>query len=169
MTDALAHYARVDRRTGRICIDAQTGRCEWQTNANDAVNSNQGRPPVWCGGDASIALDSGADSSQTTVESANDGKTAAYHIHEYLQVYTSIINYIITLDTLRTISLISVGSVRLPERTERTAVLRSTNVVTRIPHRHRRRGLIRPDVRPEILEPVRVGFGSAHYERRDDP
>lgn len=92
VTDALAHYARVDRRTGRVCIDAQTGRCEWQTNVNDAVKNNQDRPPVWCGGDASIALGSGADSSQTTVESANDGKTAAYHIHEYLQVY-NYLNY----------------------------------------------------------------------------
>lgn len=42
---------------------------------------------MWCGGDASFAgTGSGADPSQTTVESANDGKTAAYHIHQYLQV-----------------------------------------------------------------------------------
>lgn len=86
VTDALAPYARVDLRTGRICIDAQTGRCEWQTKEGDMIDNKQDRPPVWCGGDASIALDSGSDSSQTTVESANDGKTAAYYIHEYLQV-----------------------------------------------------------------------------------
>lgn len=91
MADALAPYARVDRRTGRIRVDAETGRCEWWT---DAANDGGGlgtpgkeRPPVWCGGDASYATgSSSAEQSQTTVESANDGKTAAYHMHEYLQV-----------------------------------------------------------------------------------
>ncbi|VVC41510.1 Hypothetical protein CINCED_3A005819 [Cinara cedri] len=85
VTGALAPYARIDPRTGRVCIDAQTGRCEWQTNVEDVADNKQDRPPVWCGGDASIVIGSGANSSQTTVESANDGKTAAYHIHEYLQ------------------------------------------------------------------------------------
>jgi len=88
---ALEPYARVDRRTGRICVDAQTGRCEWWMNdddkvANEKQESLKAPPPVWCGGDASCATGSASDPSQTTVESANDGKTAAYHIHQYLQV-----------------------------------------------------------------------------------
>lgn len=83
MTNALAPYARVDQRTGRICVDAETGRCEWWTDAGD---DRRAPPPVWCGGDASYVTKSSAEQSQTTVESANDGKTAAYYIHEYLQV-----------------------------------------------------------------------------------
>lgn len=83
MTDALAPYARVDQRTGRVCVDSQTSRCEWGTKDRDGA---QEWPPVWCGGDASLVTGSGTEQSQTTVESANDGKTAAYHIHEYLQV-----------------------------------------------------------------------------------
>lgn len=84
MTDALVPYARVDKRTGRVCADPETGRCEW----TDKIDKDQrSPPPVWCGGDASInAKESTAEQSQTTVESANDGKTAAYHIHKYLQV-----------------------------------------------------------------------------------
>ncbi|XP_022182624.1 dihydropyrimidine dehydrogenase [NADP(+)] [Myzus persicae] len=86
---ALAPYARVDGRTGRVCVDAQTGRCEWWTDDGDRVANEKQEPrappPVWCGGDASCATGSTADPSQTTVESANDGKTAAYHIHQYLQ------------------------------------------------------------------------------------
>ncbi|XP_025414700.1 dihydropyrimidine dehydrogenase [NADP(+)] isoform X2 [Sipha flava] len=88
VADALAPYARVDQRTGRVCVDPQTGRCEWWTDADGADKNAQElrpRPPVWCGGDASYATGPGADPSQTTVESANDGKTAAYHIHQYLQ------------------------------------------------------------------------------------
>lgn len=89
VADALTPYARVDGRTGRVCVDPLTGRCEWWSDAasaNDDVQNLRPRPPVWCGGDASCAIGSGADPSQTTVESANDGKTAAYHIHQYLQV-----------------------------------------------------------------------------------
>lgn len=84
MAEALAPYARIDRRTGRVCVDAQTGRCEWWTD--DDKQEQRAPPPVWCGGDASCATGSAADPSQTTVESANDGKTAAYHMHQYLQV-----------------------------------------------------------------------------------
>lgn len=86
---ALAPYARVDQRTGRICVDPSTGRCEWWTDVNsvdDNAKELRPRPPVWCGGDASCVTGSTAEPSQTTVESANDGKTAAYHIHQYLQV-----------------------------------------------------------------------------------
>ena len=36
-------------------------------------------PGVFCGGDL-------AGESNTTVESVNDGKQAAWHIHKYLQV-----------------------------------------------------------------------------------
>lgn len=90
MAAALAPYARIDGRTGRVCVDAQTGRCEWWTDDSDKVanekQEERAPPPVWCGGDASCATGSAADPSQTTVESANDGKTAAYHIHQYLQV-----------------------------------------------------------------------------------
>lgn len=87
MSEALAPYARVDRRTGRVCVDPQTNRCEWSSpDAGEAEKAQRDPPAVWCGGDASFAIGSGADSSQTTVESANDGKTAAYHIHQYLQV-----------------------------------------------------------------------------------
>lgn len=88
VTDALAPYAAIDRRTGRVFVDPQTGRCKW-TDVNKAGNSKQGQeppPPVWCGGDASVMTEYSGEPSQTTVESANDGKTAAYHIHEYLQV-----------------------------------------------------------------------------------
>lgn len=92
MTDALAPYARVDNRTGRICVDPQTGRCEWSVDVDQTDDGDElkKRPPpaVWCGGDASCSANGNVeDTSQTTVESANDGKTAAYHIHEYLQVY----------------------------------------------------------------------------------
>jgi len=99
VVDALAPYARVDRRTGRICVDAETGRCEWWPDtANDPKElGRQTSPPVWCGGDASYATASNdgpsAEQSQTTVESANDGKTAAYHIHEYLQVGAPVTRY----------------------------------------------------------------------------
>jgi len=87
VTNALEPYARVDRRTGRILVDAETGRCEWWTDGD-----GEKRPPVWCGGDASYATGpSSAEQSQTTVESANDGKTAAYHMHEYLQVSTRVL------------------------------------------------------------------------------
>ena len=37
-------------------------------------------PWVFCGGDI-------AGVAQTTVESVNDGKTASWHIHKYLQVF----------------------------------------------------------------------------------
>ncbi|XP_026816889.1 dihydropyrimidine dehydrogenase [NADP(+)] [Rhopalosiphum maidis] len=84
LAEALAPYARVDERTGRVCVDTQTGRCEWWKDGDDK-QERRTPPPVWCGGDASCATGSTADPSQTTVESANDGKTAAYHIHQYLQ------------------------------------------------------------------------------------
>ncbi len=41
---------------------------------------------VWCGGDI-------AGFANTTVESVNDGKQAAWHIHRYLQVNRIIIIY----------------------------------------------------------------------------
>ena len=40
-------------------------------------------PGIFCGGDL-------AKVASTTVESVNDGKTAAWHIHRYLQVSRSI-------------------------------------------------------------------------------
>lgn len=89
VSNALAPYVRIDQRTGRVCVDPQTGRCEWPTETN--TDEQKSPPPVWCGGDASCASGSASDPSQTTVESANDGKTAAYYIHEYLQVKTYIL------------------------------------------------------------------------------
>lgn len=87
VTDALAPYARVDPRTGRVCADPETGRCEWTDKVDNSVQNRRSSPPVWCGGDASCSTaESNSEESQTTVESANDGKTAAYHIHKYLQV-----------------------------------------------------------------------------------
>lgn len=45
----------------------------------DLTNMSTSEPGVFCGGDiAKIA--------STTVESVNDGKTAAWHIHRYIQV-----------------------------------------------------------------------------------
>lgn len=90
VSEALAPYARVDQRTGRVLSDPHTGRCLWtDVDTVEAGELNQrSPPPVWCGGDASLAAGSSVEPSQTTVESANDGKTAAYYIHEYLQVRT---------------------------------------------------------------------------------
>ena len=39
---------------------------------------------VFCGGDI-------AGVAETTVESVNDGKNAAWHLHRYIQVFTSTI------------------------------------------------------------------------------
>lgn len=44
---------------------------------NDTMQSSE--PWVFCGGDL-------AGVAQTTVESVNDGKTASWYIHKYLQV-----------------------------------------------------------------------------------
>jgi dihydropyrimidine dehydrogenase (NADP+) len=46
-------------------------------------------PNVFCGGDL-------AGTSETTVESVNDGKTAAWFIHKYLQVRP--IEYLLFID-----------------------------------------------------------------------
>lgn len=42
---------------------------------------------VFCGGDL-------AGVAQTTVESVNDGKTAAWYIHKYIQVYHQLTQYL---------------------------------------------------------------------------
>lgn len=47
-----------------------------EVNEQTMATSEQG---VFAGGDI-------AGTSETTVESVNDGKTAAWHIHKYLQV-----------------------------------------------------------------------------------
>ena len=52
---------------------------KWGTPEVDLETMVTSEPSVFCGGDlAGIA--------QTTVESVNDGKQAAWHIHKYLQV-----------------------------------------------------------------------------------
>lgn len=73
---ALGPYARLDPRTGCVYADPDTGRCSWKDQDQDRASSP---PPVWCGGDAT-------GRAETTVESANDGKTAAYYMHAYLRV-----------------------------------------------------------------------------------
>lgn len=45
----------------------------------DTKTMQSSHPNVWCGGDI-------AGVSETTVESVNDGKTAAWYIHCYLEV-----------------------------------------------------------------------------------
>lgn len=47
----------------------------------DLANMSTTEPGVFCGGDL-------AKVASTTVESVNDGKTAAWHIHRFLQVST---------------------------------------------------------------------------------
>lgn len=41
-------------------------------------------PAVWCGGDL-------AGVAETTVESVNDGKVAAWHMHCYLEVHSNLL------------------------------------------------------------------------------
>lgn len=84
----MAPYADIDQQTGRVLVDAQTGRCKWMDveKSKNGEKEQRSPPPVWCGGDASVVSVNSVAPSQTTVESANDGKTAAYYIHQYLQV-----------------------------------------------------------------------------------
>lgn len=136
-------------------------------NKTDDGDGLEKRPPpaVWCGGDASCSIDGNVnDSSQTTVESANDGKTAAYHIHEYLQVYyiikynnpyNTIVYVIIALLVGHNAFYYFAAIVRLPETNKRnrwsTAVgPDDAATVARLQDRNRRRGLIRPDVRVAV-------------------
>ena len=52
---------------------------KWQLPDVDATTMGSSEPWVFCGGDV-------AGVAQTTVESVNDGKTAAWNMHTYLQV-----------------------------------------------------------------------------------
>lgn len=52
---------------------------KWNMPEVDEVTMTTSVPGVFCGGDL-------AGVSQTTVESVNDGKTAAWYIHKYIQV-----------------------------------------------------------------------------------
>ena len=52
---------------------------KWGLPEVDTVTMSTSEPGVFCGGDI-------AGVAQTTVESVNDGKTAAWNIHRYLQV-----------------------------------------------------------------------------------
>lgn len=54
---------------------------KWNLPEVDEVTMTTSMPGVFCGGDL-------AGVSQTTVESVNDGKTAAWYIHKYIQVCT---------------------------------------------------------------------------------
>ncbi|XP_050426621.1 dihydropyrimidine dehydrogenase [NADP(+)] [Adelges cooleyi] len=74
LIEAIQPVIQLDPRTGCIQTCEETSRCILGNKEDDQT----GAPPVWCGGDA-------AGRSETTVESANDGKTAAYHMHRYLQ------------------------------------------------------------------------------------
>lgn len=56
---------------------------KWNLPEVDEVTMTTSVPGVFCGGDL-------AGVSQTTVESVNDGKTAAWYIHKYIQVNTHI-------------------------------------------------------------------------------
>lgn len=49
----------------------------------DSMSTSE--PGVFCGGDL-------AGVAQTTVESVNDGKTAAWYIHKYIQVSSNFLN-----------------------------------------------------------------------------
>lgn len=51
----------------------------WGLPEVDATSMTTNLPGVFCGGDV-------AGVAETTVESVNDGKTAAWNIHKYLQV-----------------------------------------------------------------------------------
>ena len=52
----------------------------WGTPEVEPNTMQTSEPWVFCGGDL-------AGVAQTTVESVNDGKTASWHIHKYLQVH----------------------------------------------------------------------------------
>lgn len=52
---------------------------KWGLPKVNADYMSTSEPGVFCGGDL-------AGVAQTTVESVNDGKTAAWYIHKYLQV-----------------------------------------------------------------------------------
>ena len=52
---------------------------KWNLPEVDKITMMTSVPGVFCGGDL-------AGVSQTTVESVNDGKTAAWYIHKYIQV-----------------------------------------------------------------------------------
>jgi len=51
----------------------------WNLPEVNEITMTTSVPGVFCGGDL-------AGVAQTTVESVNDGKTAAWHIHKYIQV-----------------------------------------------------------------------------------
>lgn len=58
----------------------------WGQPDVDNLTMSSSEPGVFCGGDiAGIA--------ETTVESVNDGKTAAWNIHKYLQVILELFCY----------------------------------------------------------------------------
>lgn len=52
---------------------------KWNLPEVDGTTMTTSVPGVFCGGDL-------AGVAQTTVESVNDGKTAAWYIHKYIQV-----------------------------------------------------------------------------------
>lgn len=52
---------------------------KWGTPVVNESNMKTSVPGIFCGGDL-------AGVSQTTVESVNDGKTASWYIHKYIQV-----------------------------------------------------------------------------------
>ena len=55
---------------------------KWGMPEVDTETMATSEPNVWCGGDM-------AGVANTTVESVNDGKQAAWFIHQYLQVLQS--------------------------------------------------------------------------------
>ena len=55
---------------------------KWGTPDVDAMTMRTSEADVFCGGDL-------AGVSGTTVEATNDGKTAAWSMHKYLQVLSS--------------------------------------------------------------------------------
>ena len=52
----------------------------WGLPEVDQETMQTSEPSVWCGGDL-------AGFANTTVESVNDGKHAAWYMHQYLQVH----------------------------------------------------------------------------------
>lgn len=67
-------YGKVKRAMAPIKLN------KWGLPEVDEVTMQTTVPGVFCGGDL-------AGVAQTTVESVNDGKTAAWYIHKYIQVY----------------------------------------------------------------------------------
>lgn len=101
---------------------------------------------VFCGGDiAGIA--------NTTVESVNDGKTAAWYMHCYLQVCP--INLVKNNLTFKTFS----SGPPVNYSTRFTALL----------HRHRLGGHFCGDVRSEIRKSLRFGISSTDHKQSYDP